>query len=135
MDQRKGLSRELQFSLGEKLRELYRTFVQSVPLHFIILARRVGDATSEKGSRPNPISETLDNMSRSAFDPETVEILDEAFEKGWKDLDSLTTNPATQSALAVRLIALLNKGERNPSRLATKAVLELVAARVPDNDP
>ena len=131
MDERTGLSRELQISLGEKLRELYSTFVQSLPLHFVVLARRVRGANSEKGTRSDSTSETLGKISGDGFDPETVAILGEAFEKAWKDLDNLTTNPATRTELAIRLIALLNEGERNPPRLATKAVLELVAPGLP----
>jgi len=134
MDERKGLSRELQSKLGVKLRDLYSSFVQSLPLHFVVLTRRVRDAGSAKSTRSDSMCETVGNISADAFDPETIAILDEAFEKAWDDLDHLKTNPVTRNALAIRLIALLKEGERNPSRLATKVVLQLVAPRVPSNE-
>jgi hypothetical protein len=134
MDERKGLSRELQISLGEKLRDIYSTFIQSLPLHLVVLARKVRGGGSAKSASFVALSETFGHISAESFDPETIAIVDEAFDKAWKDLDYLTTNPATRTALAIRLIALLKKGERNPSRLATKAVLELVAPLVPNNN-
>ena len=134
MDERKGLSRELQINLGEKLRDLYSAYVQSLPLHLVVLARRVRSASSAKGTRSDPISEMVGNSVENAFDPETVAILDKAFENAWKDLDNLEANPVTRTALATRLITLLTEGERNPARLATKAVLELVAPHVPRNE-
>jgi hypothetical protein len=129
IDERKGLSRELQIKLGEKLRDLYSEFVQSLPLHLFVLAQRVRGAGSAKRTRSDSISETLGNNCADVFDPETVAILDEAYEKAWKDLDRLKTNPVTRTALAICLFVLLNQGERNPSLLATKAVLKLVAPR------
>ena len=131
MNERKGLSRELQVNLGEKLRDLYSAYVQSLPLYLVALARRVRSVGSAKDTPSNSISEMAGNSVANAFDPETVAILDKAFENAWKDLDSLKANPVTRTALATRLITLLNEGERNPSRLATKAVLELVAPHVP----
>jgi hypothetical protein len=124
MNERKGLTRELQISLGGRLRDHYNTFLQSLPLELVLLARKIrGNASAKDPSFIEP----LENTHWNSFDPETVAILNEAFEKAWQDLDHLTANPATRSVLATRLIALLNEGERNPSRLATKAVLELVA--------
>jgi len=118
MNERKGLSREL--------RDHYSTFLQRLPLELVVLARKIRGSSSVKDPS---FTQPLGNPLWNSFDPETVAILNTAFEKAWHDLDHLTANPATRSALATRLIALLNEGERNPSRLATKAVLELVAPR------
>lgn len=126
MNERKGLSRELQISLGDRLRDHYSTFLQRLPLELVVLARKIRGSSSVKDPS---FTQPLGNPLWNSFDPETVAILNTAFEKAWHDLDHLTANPATRSALATRLIALLNEGERNPSRLATKAVLELVAPR------
>jgi hypothetical protein len=131
MDERQGLSRELQIGLGEKLRELYSSLVQSVPLHFIMLARRIRNAGGETRAPAGPSFEAAGEIGGHGYDPETVAILSEAFDKAWEDLEALSANPATHAALALRLIALLDEGERNPARLATKAVLELVAPGVP----
>ena len=126
MDDRKGLTRHLQISLGEKLREYYSGVLQTLPPDLVLLARKIrGDTTAKQNFHWG--SEPLENIHVDSFDPETVAILDEAFERAWRDLDHLTENPATRQCLATRLFELLKEGERNPSRLATKAVLELVA--------
>ena len=126
MNERKGLTRDLQISLGGRLRDHYYAVLQSLPLDLLLLARQIrGNA----GGNDASIDAAPGNNDWNSFDPETVEILNEAFDKAWQDLDHLTENPATRRVLATRLIALLNEGERNPSRLATKAVLELVAPR------
>lgn len=126
MNERKGLTRDVQISLGGRLRDHYSTLVQSLPLDLLLLSRKIrgnaGGADSSFNAPPR-------NAEWNSFDPETVAILNEAFDKAWLDLDHLTANPATRRGLAKRLIALLNEGERNPSRLATKAVLKLVAPR------
>lgn len=115
-----GLSRDLQLSLGKKIRESYSIFVQSLPLSLVALSRKIPNVPKSGGLRPSSASVTFENKSEGGFDPETV----------WADLAYLETNPATPGALSLCLIALLNNGERNASRLASKAVLKLIAPRV-----
>lgn len=131
MENRRRLSRELQIGLGGKLRELYSTLMQSMPVHFFVLARRIRSVGGEPGARSAPTFEISGDIRGHAYDPETVAILSEAFDKAWNDLEALTSNPTTHAELALRLIALLDEGERDPSRLATKAVLESVAPGMP----
>ena len=131
MDKHKGLPRELQISLGRMLRDYYNTFLQSMPLDLVLLARKIRGGQSARDNPPS-VSELLRNHTNS-FDPETVAILTEAFDRAWNDLNHLSANPATPRTLATRLLALLNEGERDASRMATKAVLELVAPRAAYN--
>lgn len=120
---KEGLPRFVQMALGEQLREVYSSFVRRLPWDLISLARRVNTTASE-GSHSSPIAETLGKIDETVFDPATIAILDTAFEKAWDDLQSLH-NPVSRETLALHLMALV-KGERHPSRLASKAVLTLI---------
>jgi hypothetical protein len=125
----KKLSRAVQGVIGEALRDHYRAFVKSLPLHLVGLAHRVGAQHNDAvaSAVPSPF-EQLRSQNREAFDPLTVRILVEAFDKAWCDLESLKSNPATQKSLALLLLELVKEGERNPSHLASKAVLRLIAS-------
>ena len=131
-DNHKRLPREVQIALGRKLRDVYRSYVDRLPLHLVGLAHRVTDVDN-RHPVPLPFGE-LRNLDRDVFDPDTIRILDEAFDKAWNDLQSLKKNPATEDSLALVLMALVKEGERNPSQLATKAVLKLIAPR-PEHEP
>jgi hypothetical protein len=125
--EKQGLPRDVQLALGEQLREAYSGFVGRLPWNLISLARRVKDDPSEGQARAEPIVDNMGLVDRAVFDPATIAILQSAFEKAWSDLQSLRHNPSSREALALRLMALVNEGERNPSRLATKAVLISIA--------
>jgi hypothetical protein len=121
---KEGLPRFVQMALGEQLREAYSSFVRRLPWDLINLARRITTPISES-PRASPIVETLGSkVNETVFDPATIAILDAAFEKAWDDLQSLH-NPVSRETLALHLMALV-KGERHPSRLASKAVLTLI---------
>jgi hypothetical protein len=125
----KKLSRAVQGAIGEALRDHYCVFVASLPLHLVGLAHRVGPlrTDSKRSEMPSPFDQ-LHSQNLEVFDPPTLRILVEAFDKAWRDLDSLKTNPATQKSLALLLLDLVKEGERNSSQLASKAVLRLIAS-------
>jgi hypothetical protein len=125
-DDPKRLTREIQLSLGRKLREVYRAYV-GLPLHLLSLARRV-EAPVHHRDLPPPMDE-LAIPDREGFDPDTIHILTEAFHSAWNDLRTLKQNPATEDALARTLIILVKEGERNTSRLASRAVLQMIERR------
>jgi hypothetical protein len=124
-----GLSKDLQLSLGEKIREHYSAFVQSLPLSLVALSRKISDLPNARDFPTSSAVATFESNSQSGFDPETVAILTEAFEKAWADLAYLETNSVAPAEVSRCLIALLNSGERNASRLASKALLKLIAPR------
>ena len=127
MTKDKKLSRSEQLSLGRTLRDFYRNYVEALPLHLVGLAHRVPDekVTGTHLGIPAPFDE-LRTAHQDVFDPETLRILVEAFDKAWRDLQSLKRNPATETSLALTLMTLVKEGERRPSQLATKAVLSLI---------
>jgi hypothetical protein len=126
MVQGKQLPRSVQLSLGENLRDFYRNYVDRLPLHLLNLARRVEEARVNVPRERPPQFDELSNVDRDVFDPPTLRILMEAFDKAWNDLQSLKRNPVSAETLAFTLIAMVKHGERRPSYLATKAVLTLL---------
>jgi hypothetical protein len=129
MVQGKKLPRSVQLSLGDNLRDFYRNYVNRLPLHLVNLVRRVGQARANvRRDRPPPQFEELRNVDRDVFDPPTLRILMEAFDKAWNDLQSLKRNPVSPEKLAFTLMAMVKEGERRPSHLATKAVLKLIGS-------
>jgi hypothetical protein len=116
-----GLPRDVQIALGGKLRAAYGKFLHQMPWKLVSLARRIEHATDGGSWRPDPELHPPPFAEDAAFDPETLAILDEAFEKAWGDLQSIKS-PVTRETLALRL-AVLAREERDPSRLATKAVI------------
>jgi hypothetical protein len=119
----------VQLSLGSNLRDFYRNYVDRLPLHLVNLARRVEEVRGNiTRDRPPPQFDQLRFIDRNVFDPPTVRILVEAFDKAWNDLQSLKRNPVSAESLAFMLMAMVREGERRPSHLATKAVLKLIGA-------
>ena len=119
----KKLSEAVQRAIGAGLRDHYRDFVNCLPLNLVGLAHRVEGTRS---TLPAPFN-ILHAENRELHDPLTVRILVEAFDKAWRDLESLNKNPTTQNSLALLLLEILKEGEQNPSRLASKAVLRLLS--------
>jgi hypothetical protein len=73
------------------------------------------------------------NTTDNVFDPATTAILDQAFEQAWRDLQSIQ-HPATEEALA-RCLTDLVKADREPARLATKAVIRLIVPKESQSTP
>jgi hypothetical protein len=73
----------------------------------------------------------------SAFDPETVDVLSDAFENAWQSLHKSGTTfhlggreEQTSEMLARCIIELAKLGERNPHRLRDAALAHLAEANV-----
>jgi hypothetical protein len=73
----------------------------------------------------------------SAFDPETISILNDAFENAWQSLNSGGSNvhlggheQQTSEILARRIIDLAKLGERDPRRLRDAALAHLTEANI-----
>ena len=129
-DDRKRLPRDVQLALGRKLRDAYRATMDRLPLELVGLAHRVAaPADSRKRQDLPPPFDELGKADSDVLDPETIRILIDAFNRAWDDLRILNRNPATEEALALTLIVLVKEGERNPSQLATKAVLKMIQRR------
>jgi hypothetical protein len=60
-----------------------------------------------------------------AFDPETLAILKFAFDDACAQLAAYRHTPSMRSMLAERILKLAAKGERDPVRLRTYALLEV----------
>ena len=116
-----GLPREVQIALGEQLRAAYSKFLHLMPWKLVSLTQRIEHETHGRSWRLDPELQPQPLPGDAAFDPETLAILDEALEKAWDDLQSIRSS-VTREDLALRLAALARE-ERDPSRLATKAVI------------
>jgi hypothetical protein len=74
-------------------------------------------------------------FSGQAYDPETLAILEAAFDEAWALLKINSDDSVTREALARCLLALANGGERDRVRLRNGALVELSAAyKRPDKD-
>lgn len=125
---RGGLSRDIQLALGDKLRAAYSSFVDRIPPGLVSLANTATiRGTPAKTTPRQHAVEHIGGLDPNLFEPETIALLDEAYQKAWSDLQSLQHNPVSEDALVLRLIALVRAGERTPHKLATKAVLTLIS--------
>ena len=61
----------------------------------------------------------------AAFDPHTIDILSEAYEKARKSLHDKGQPALVQDIIAQRLIAAAKTGERDPARLCEMALVAL----------
>jgi hypothetical protein len=62
------------------------------------------------------------------YDPETLAVLESAFNETWAVLKINSDREVTREALARSILKLAGGGERDPERLRNGALLELVAA-------
>jgi hypothetical protein len=67
-------------------------------------------------------------FSGQAYDPETLAILEAAFDEAWALLKINSDQSVTREALARCLLVLASGGERDRVRLRNQALLELSAA-------
>ena len=63
-----------------------------------------------------------------SFDPETIALLRTVLDQAWVNLLPEQQSRTSKSDLAVRILLLAAQGERDPVRLRTLAVLEVVLA-------
>ena len=65
-----------------------------------------------------------------AFDPETIELMRGCLEDAWALLGPYEQSRAVKSDLAVRILNAASKGERDPVRLRTCALVRLATQPV-----
>ena len=87
-DEQKRLPRDIQISLGRKLRDIYRAYV-GLPFPLLGLARRIPEPSSFKTPEMPPQVYELSIAERDVLDPETIRILVDAYNKAWNDLRTL----------------------------------------------
>ncbi|PZR85675.1 MAG: hypothetical protein DLM68_10760 [Hyphomicrobiales bacterium] len=82
------------------------------------------------------------SLAQNAFDPESVRVLEIAFDSAWKTVISSGSDLAlngraasTREALARRIIAMAERGETDPRRLIDDALAHLAASRQDDAPP
>jgi hypothetical protein len=62
------------------------------------------------------------NITDRTYDPETITILRAALDDAWASMSASQQALTTRSALAVRLLSLAARGERDPVRLRAHAL-------------
>jgi len=67
-------------------------------------------------------------IGRGSFDPETLVILETAFDEAWITLKATGSGNIRPDELARRICHLAMEGERDPVRLHDRALGELVPA-------
>jgi hypothetical protein len=70
----------------------------------------------------------MKNRQGGSFDPETIALLRTVLDEAWVNLLPKQQSHTSKSDLAVRILTLAAQGERDPVRLRTHAVLEVVLA-------
>jgi hypothetical protein len=63
-----------------------------------------------------------------AFDPETIELLRNILEEAWGSLWPEEQVQSSRSLIAERILKMAATGERDPMRLRTRALTEVVAS-------
>ena len=63
-----------------------------------------------------------------AFDPETIELLRNILEESWGSLRPEEQAQSSRSLIAERILKMAATGERDPMRLRTRALTEVVAS-------
>jgi hypothetical protein len=64
-----------------------------------------------------------------AYDPETVNLLRDVLDEAWKRLSPEQRARTQKSDVALRILRLAMRGERDPVKLRTSAVTEVVTAQ------
>ena len=118
-----ALPPEVLHALGAELGAVYKSWCHQLPPDLVVLARRVILDVGEK-HQADFQSPPASFFDKSLYDPLTIGILDQALNRAWSDLQSVN-HPASKETLAKCLCQLL-RTERNPARLATKAVIKII---------
>jgi hypothetical protein len=82
------------------------------------------------------------SFAQNAFDPESIGVLQTAFDAAWKTVTSsgsdFAVNARAASArevLARRIIVMAERGERDPHRLTDDALAHLATFKLDDTSP
>lgn len=130
------LERQTQIALGEALRTHLAPSWNRIPPQLVDLWRRVQEIdqqalrmrrgesagappTAPEGVAPGPY----------CFDPETLSSLGAALNESWATLAALdgAASEVSKERVAERILELAAEGERSAPRLASKAVISLIA--------
>jgi hypothetical protein len=126
------LDRQAQLALGDTLRHSYDGLLETVPPHFVRLLRLLRDRESAGagGIRAERVASPARDavtalFSGHAFDPQSIATLESAFD------DALAMTKKIDYAvnaeeLAQHILDLAAQGERNPARLAARALTATV---------
>ncbi len=71
------------------------------------------------------MSNIIDLFQSTAFEPETVKLLCEAYDKARASLHDTGQPHIVNEVIAQRIIAMAKQGERDPDRLCAKALTGL----------
>ena len=71
------------------------------------------------------MSKVVALFERTAFDPETISVLEAAYEKARRSLHDKGQPALVQEIIAQRIIAAAQTGERNPEKLCETALTAL----------
>jgi hypothetical protein len=125
-----------QLAIGETLRSYLMPSWTGISPELVDLWRRVQEM-DEKGSlsaRQRPVateappdSAPAEGPEPQCFGPEALTSLNAAFDQGWATLRSLAGANVSKERLAERILEIAADGERSPPRLATKALISVIA--------
>ena len=62
------------------------------------------------------------------FDPETIELLRQCLEKAWSQLEPGQQTRVSKTGLAERILKAASNGERDPTRLQSRALIGIAPA-------
>jgi hypothetical protein len=68
------------------------------------------------------------NHAQGAFDPETLTILKDVFDEACALVPEAQSTPEMRTILAERILNLAGRGERDPIRLRTYALMQVAPA-------
>jgi hypothetical protein len=66
------------------------------------------------------------NLAGASFDPETIAVLRAALDDAWAALSPDQQAYISRSVLAERILRLAAQGERDPTRLCSRALLGII---------
>jgi hypothetical protein len=116
---------EVQRALGAELRWALSSWAIRSPWKLVRLAQRA-HTPSNKKLEVFPSDEPVIWSEKGVLDATSIAILDKAFYQAWGDLKNVD-HTADEETLA-RCLSEMIKTERDPARLATKAVIRLILA-------
>lgn len=127
---RPRLPTEAQRLLGAKLRAQYANITNSLPLRFVPQIRRLRTERAAHSSGEEASAHAAATPA-DAFDPEAIKLLTEALDSACNTLQGIGNERFTREQVARRIIELAKTGERDPARLAARALTSLITGRRP----
>ena len=119
--------------LGEELRRYFSQELQTAPpdqlVNLLQKLRTSFEGRAGSTGRHAEDKNTYPFDAERCFDPETLTLLHSAFDEAQYLSAVLHPEPCTREELAQTLIALAAEGEKEPSRMAAKALITLITRR------